>query len=119
MTALKKPIPAEGAASIRKVRWTGMRCRVTVEAGQGSTIDIRTKPADLSTSVVAEPRAVEAGELVAYAGRAIDDSEPKYKLPTGFKKSQVLYNLARAREDNSTGMVVLVEGFFDCIDLPA
>ena len=57
----------------------------------------------------------EAGELVAYAGRSIDDSEPKYKLPAGFKKSQVLYNLARALEDDSTGAVVLVEGFFDCI----
>jgi DNA primase len=56
-----------------------------------------------------------AGELVAYAGRSIDGSEPKYKLPAGFKKSQVLYNLARALEEDSTGAVVLVEGFFDCI----
>src|ERR1022692_2968374 len=57
----------------------------------------------------------EAGELVAYAGRSIDGSEPKYKLPAGFKKSQVLYNLARALEEDSTGAVGLVEGFFDCI----
>lgn len=56
----------------------------------------------------------EAGELVAYAGRSIDGSEPKYKLPVGFKKSQVLYNLARAAEETD-GTVVLVEGFFDCI----
>jgi DNA primase len=56
----------------------------------------------------------ERGELVAYAGRAIDGSEPKYKLPAGFKKSQVLYNLARAAEETD-GTVVLVEGFFDCI----
>jgi DNA primase len=53
--------------------------------------------------------------LAAYAGRSIDGSEPKYKLPTGFKKSQVLYNLARAVEEGSTGAVVLVEGFFDCM----
>jgi DNA primase len=57
----------------------------------------------------------EVGELVAYAGRSIDGREPKYKLPTGFKKSQVLYNLPRAVEENSTDRVVLVEGFFDCI----
>jgi DNA primase len=57
----------------------------------------------------------EAGELVAYAGRSIDASEPKYKLPAGFKKSQVLYNLARAVEDDSMGTVVVVEGFFDCV----
>ena len=52
---------------------------------------------------------------MAYAGRSIDGTEPKYRLPAGFKKSQVLYNLARAVEDDSTGVVVLVEGFFDCI----
>ena len=57
----------------------------------------------------------EKGELVAYAGRSVDGSEPKYKLPAGFKKSQVLYNLARVLEEDSTGAVVLVEGFFDCM----
>ena len=57
----------------------------------------------------------EAGELVAYAGRSIDGSEPKYKLPAGFKKGQVLYNLARALEEDPTSAAVLVEGFFDCM----
>ena len=32
----------------------------------------------------------ELGELVAYAGRSIDGSEPKYRLPAGFKKGHVL-----------------------------
>ena len=57
----------------------------------------------------------EKGELVAYAGRSVDGSEPKYKLPAGFKKGQVLYNLGRVLEEDSTGTVVLVEGFFDCM----
>jgi DNA primase len=57
----------------------------------------------------------EKGELVAYAGRSVDGSEPKYKLPAGFKKGQVLYNLERVLEEDSTGAVVLVEGFFDCM----
>jgi DNA primase len=52
------------------------------------------------------------GELVAYAGRSIDGSEPRYKFPAGFHKSMELYNLHRVREEVS---VVLVEGFFDCI----
>jgi DNA primase len=39
----------------------------------------------------------EAGELMAYVGRALNDSEEeKYKLPDGFKKSLVVYNLHRA-----------------------
>ena len=37
----------------------------------------------------------EKGELVAYAGRVIDDSEPRYKFPRGFHKSLELYNLHR------------------------
>lgn len=35
------------------------------------------------------------GKLVAYAGRAIDGSEPRYKLPAGFHKSLELFNLHR------------------------
>jgi DNA primase len=52
------------------------------------------------------------GELVAYAGRAIDGTEPRYKFPAGFHKSLELFNLHRVKEDLS---VVLVEGFFDCM----
>jgi len=54
----------------------------------------------------------EIGELVAYAGRSIDGSEPRYKFPVGFHKSLELFNLHRVRGELS---VVLVEGFFDCI----
>jgi DNA primase len=52
------------------------------------------------------------GELVAYAGRAIDGSESRYKFPAGFHKSLELYNLHRVRGELS---VILVEGFFDCM----
>ena len=56
----------------------------------------------------------EKGELVAYAGRSIDGSEPKYKLPAGFHKSQGLFNLAAVVNQGAT-WAVLVEGYFDCI----
>lgn len=36
------------------------------------------------------------GEIVAYAGRALDGGIPKYRLPGGFHKSLELYNLHRA-----------------------
>jgi DNA primase len=52
------------------------------------------------------------GELVAYAGRSIDGTEPRYKFPAGFHKSQELFNLHRVEGDLC---VVLVEGFFDCM----
>ena len=54
----------------------------------------------------------EHGRLVAYSGRAIDQTEPKYRLPAGFRKSRVLFNLHRVlrRRDRT---LILVEGFFD------
>jgi DNA primase len=55
----------------------------------------------------------ERGVLVAYAGRVAGVGEPKYKFPSGFRKSLVLFNLHRALEHGRT--VVIVEGFFDCI----
>lgn len=56
----------------------------------------------------------QAGELVAYAGRSVDDSEPKYKLPAGFHKGQELYNLHRASGAGERGLIV-VEGYFDAM----
>ena len=56
----------------------------------------------------------ERGQLVAYAGRAIDGAWPKYKLPAGFPKSKVLFNLHRAAACGSQ-RVIVVEGFFDCL----
>ena len=56
----------------------------------------------------------ERGELVAYAGRSIDGSEPRYKFPAGFHKAAVLFNLHRVETARE---VVLVEGFFDCMKL--
>jgi DNA primase len=55
-----------------------------------------------------------SGELIAYAGRAIDGQEPKYRFPAGFRKSLVLFNLHRAIS-TKTNTVIVVEGFFDAI----
>jgi DNA primase len=56
----------------------------------------------------------ERGQLVAYCGRSLDGSEPRYKFPPGFAKSQVLFNLHRAAAA-SQETVIVVEGFFDCL----
>jgi DNA primase len=55
-----------------------------------------------------------SGELIAYAGRAIDGREPKYRFPAGFRKSLVLFNLHRALKTGAR-TVIVVEGFFDTI----
>jgi DNA primase len=66
---------------------------------------------------IAIPIHDENGSLVAYAGRAVDqelaEAHGKYRLPDGFKKSFVLFNLYRAAEHADRGLIV-VEGFFDC-----
>ncbi len=54
------------------------------------------------------------GQLVAYAGRSIDGSEPRYLFPPGFRKSQVVFNLHRAVGE-AAGCAIVVEGFFDCL----
>jgi DNA primase len=69
---------------------------------------------------IAIPIHDQHGTLVAYAGRAVDDDlaakAGKYRLPEGFKKSFVLFNLHRAKEHAERGLIV-VEGFFDCFRL--
>jgi len=54
------------------------------------------------------------GRIVAYAGRALDGTQPKYKVPAGFQKALELFNLHRAAGPGSE-TVVLVEGYFDCM----
>jgi DNA primase len=49
------------------------------------------------------------GILVAYAGRALGESEAKYKFPVLFRKSLMLFNLHRAAKHGRT--VVVVEAF--------
>jgi DNA primase len=56
----------------------------------------------------------EDGRLVAYAGRSVDGTEPRYRFPAGFFKSQVLFNFHRAAALRGE-TVVAVEGFFDCL----
>ena len=59
-----------------------------------------------------------SGELVAYAGRwpgQPPEQKPKYQLPKGFRKSQEVFNLHRAKAAEVTSPLVIVEGFFDCM----
>lgn len=62
----------------------------------------------------------EKGGLIAYAGRAIDEQGEKdgrYKLPSRFQKSFVLFNLHRAKEHVKEKGLVLVEGYFSVFRL--
>lgn len=62
----------------------------------------------------------EKGELVAYAGRyaqeELPDGTPRYKMPKGFHKSLVLFNLHHLINQGYKH-IVLVEGYWSVIRL--
>lgn len=75
---------------------------------------------------IAIPIHNERGELVAYAGRwptmpseegsgEPPEDEPKYRLPRGFRKSLVVFNLHRAAKSAKKTGLILVEGYFGVI----
>src|ERR1035441_876066 len=68
----------------------------------------------LLTGRIVIPIANARGQRVAYAGRALDASPPKYKLPAGFRKAWALFHLHRAAAPGSKPAIV-VEGYFDCL----
>ncbi len=55
-----------------------------------------------------------AGELIAYCGRSVDGTQPRYRVPPAFPKSEILFNLHRAAA-GADRSVVVAEGFFDCM----
>jgi DNA primase len=62
----------------------------------------------------------ESGKVIAFGGRALDPNEKAKYLNSSetkiYKKSQVLYNLNRARETaQRSDRIVLVEGYMDVI----
>ena len=61
----------------------------------------------------------EQGRVIGYAGRSVDETEPKYLFPSsekGFQKRHLLFNLHREiKELDPDEPVIVVEGFFDCL----
>jgi DNA primase len=63
----------------------------------------------------------ERGKVIAFGGRALGDSQPKYlnsaESPL-YTKSYVLYALHLARASaQKAGRMIVVEGYFDCLSL--
>ena len=58
----------------------------------------------------------EKGELIAYCGRALDDADPKYRLPTNFRKDLAIFNLNRIPVgEDAPDTIVLVESYLSVI----
>lgn len=79
------------------------------------------RPFDLFRNRVIFPVIDTAGNIVAFGGRVLDDSKPKYLNTSdtpGFKKSRVLFGMNYARHVCAEQMI-LCEGYMDTIAMHA
>ncbi len=79
------------------------------------------RPFDLFRNRVIFPVIDTAGNIVAFGGRVLDDSKPKYLNTSdtpGFKKSRVLFGMNYARHTCAEQMI-LCEGYMDTIAMHA
>ena len=79
------------------------------------------RPFDLFRNRVIFPVIDTAGNIVAFGGRVLDDSKPKYLNTSdtpGFKKSRVLFGMNYARHACAEQMI-LCEGYMDTIAMHA
>lgn len=61
LTVQRNAEAVQSDLTVTSVKWTGLRCRVEVEdAPEGTTVDLRTRAADSTTSVVAATKALDA-----------------------------------------------------------
>jgi DNA primase len=79
----------------------------------------RQRPYDRFRRRIIYPIANDAGKVVAFAGRALGDDQPKYlNSPETaiYTKSRLLYHLDRAAQaTRKLDYAILVEGYMDCI----
>jgi len=91
-----------------------------LEAGLAVAGD-RGNPYDRFRHRITFPIHGNDGRIIAFGGRALGDTEPKYlNSPEGvlFHKRSTLFMLHRARRAMSdAGHALVVEGYFDCLSL--
>ncbi len=92
-----------------------------LEAGLALTSDRGGSPYDRFRNRITFPIHGSDGRIVAFGGRALGDTEPKYlNSPEGplFHKRSTLFLLHRARRPmGDAGHALVVEGYFDCLSL--
>ena len=79
------------------------------------------RPFDLFRNRIMFPVIDTAGNIVAFGGRVMDDSKPKYLNSAdtpGFKKSRILFGLNYAK-DHCAEQMILCEGYMDAIAMHA
>jgi len=111
--------PADGQALTRHLSEAGFESEVLDKSGLVLYEAERKRHYDRFRRRIIFPIAHDSGKVVAFAGRALGDEQPKYlnspETPI-YTKGRVLYHLDRAAPAiRKLDYAILVEGYMDCI----
>jgi DNA primase len=111
--------PADGQGLTRQITDAGFEKEVQEKSGLIVVDAERQRTYDRFRRRIIFPIANESGKVVAFAGRALGDDQPKYlnspETPI-YTKSRLLYHLDRAGSTiRKLDYAILVEGYMDCI----
>jgi DNA primase len=111
--------PADGQALTRQLSGAGYESELLERSGLVGRDAERNRHYDRFRRRIIFPIANDSGKVVAFAGRALGDEQPKYlnspETPI-YTKGRVLYHLDRAAQAiRKLDYAILVEGYMDCI----
>jgi DNA primase len=111
--------PGDGQGLVRQLAGAGFENEAIEKSGLILVDAERQRPYDRFRRRIIYPIANDAGKVVAFAGRALGDDQPKYlNSPETaiYTKSRLLYHLDRAAQAiRKLDYAILVEGYMDCI----
>ncbi len=111
--------PGDGQGLVRHLSGPNADRDVMEKSGLILVDAERQRPYDRFRRRIIFPVSNDAGKVVAFAGRALGDDQPKYlNSPETaiYTKSRLLYHLDRAAQTiRKLDYAVLVEGYMDCI----
>ena len=111
--------PGDGQGLLRQIAGTDFEKETLEKSGLIIYDAERQRTYDRFRRRIIYPIANDAGKVVAFAGRALGDDQPKYlNSPETaiYTKSRLLYHLDRAAQAiRKLDYAILVEGYMDCI----
>ena len=111
--------PGDGQGLVRHVSGQDFEKEALEKSGLIIFDAERGRPYDRFRRRIIFPIANDAGKVVAFAGRALGDDQPKYMNSPEtaiYTKSRLLYHLDRAAQAiRKLDYAILVEGYMDCI----
>jgi DNA primase len=115
--------PGDGQGLLRQLAGSDFEKETLEKSGLIIYDAERQRPYDRFRRRIIYPIANDSGKVVAFAGRALGDDQPKYlNSPETaiYTKSRLLYHLDRAAQAiRKLDYAILVEGYMDCIAVAA